>query len=247
MSCDEQLEEAQREVLCLSRHEPEPQPKGQSASRPERLVTQPCPACFSRPRASRSSSLGSGVGRVFLWCAPSFSSLFFRFSVLVSWDLSRSRECAVATPAIRGVRGVSRGGCAASPCSGKVPPDFERAVAPRAQGADPRTEHLFRYPFSTFAVGTRLIMAVFTDVLGLRFLTHPAVTSASEVLIQTYRSSGVVQWLACWAHNPRSKRAMLHEHVQNRTPEQNVDVPIPRVRLYLRGDPVDPTRAGCLV
>ena len=32
----------------------------------------------------------------------------------------------------------------------------------------------------------------------------------------------MVQWLACWAHNRRSKRAKLHEHVQNRTPEQNV-------------------------
>ena len=88
LSCDEQLEEAQREVPCLSRHEPVPQPEGQSASRPECLVTQPCPDCFSRPRASRSSSLGRGVGPVFLLCAPSFSSLFFRFSVLVSRVLS---------------------------------------------------------------------------------------------------------------------------------------------------------------
>ena len=88
LSCDEQLEEAQREVPCLSRHEPVPQPEGQSASRPECLVTQPCPDCFSRPRASRSSSLGRGVGLVFLLCAPSFSSLFCRFSVLVSRVLS---------------------------------------------------------------------------------------------------------------------------------------------------------------
>ena len=99
-----------------NRHEPVPQPKGQSGSRPERLLTQPCPDCFSRPRAS----CGRGVGLVFLWCAPFFSSLFFRFSVLVSRELSGSRRCAVATPAIRG---VSRGGSAASPCSGKVPPD----------------------------------------------------------------------------------------------------------------------------
>ena len=54
------------------------------------------------------------------------------------------------------IRGVSRGGCVASPCSGEVPPDFERAVAPRAQGADPRTAHPFRYPLSTYAVGTLL-------------------------------------------------------------------------------------------
>ena len=46
---------------------------------------------FSRPRASRSSSRGRGVGLVFLWCAPSSSSLFCRFSVLVSRELSRSR------------------------------------------------------------------------------------------------------------------------------------------------------------
>ena len=93
---------------------------GQSASRPERLVTHPCPDCFSRPRSSRSSSCGRGVGLVFQWCAPSFSSLFFRFSVLVPRELSRSWGCAVATPA---VRGVSQGGCAAFPCSGEFPPD----------------------------------------------------------------------------------------------------------------------------
>ena len=43
------------EVRALRRHEPVPQPEGQSASRPECLVTHPCPDCFSRPRASRSS------------------------------------------------------------------------------------------------------------------------------------------------------------------------------------------------
>ena len=62
-----------------SRHEPVPQPKGQSASRPERLVTQLFPDCFFRPRASRCCSRGRGVGLVFLWCVPCFSSLFFRF------------------------------------------------------------------------------------------------------------------------------------------------------------------------
>ena len=31
-----------------SRHEPVSLPEGQSASRPERLVTQPCPDCFSQ-------------------------------------------------------------------------------------------------------------------------------------------------------------------------------------------------------
>ena len=36
-------------------------------------------------------------------------------------------------------------------------------------------------------------------VLGLRFLAPPAGTSASKVLTQTYRSSGLVR---CWAQNP---------------------------------------------
>ena len=107
-------------VSVKSRHEPVALPKGQSASKPERLVTHPCPDCFSRPRASLSSSLGRGVGLVFLWCAPSFSSLFFRFSVLVSKEFSRNRSCAVATSAIRR---AGQGGCAASPSISKVPPD----------------------------------------------------------------------------------------------------------------------------
>ena len=93
-------------VSVKSRHKPVPQPEGQSATRPECLITHPCPGCFSRLWASRSSSRGRGVGLVFLLCAPSFSSLFFRFSVLFSRVLSRSRRCAVATPAIRGVSRV---------------------------------------------------------------------------------------------------------------------------------------------
>ena len=36
-----------------------------------------------------------------------------------------------------------------------------RAVATRAQGADPRTAHPFRYPLSTYAVGTLLFIVVF--------------------------------------------------------------------------------------
>ena len=31
----------------------------------------------------------------------------------------------------------------------------------------------------------------------------PAVTSASEVLTQTYRSTGLVQWPVCWVQNPK--------------------------------------------
>ena len=71
-------------VSVKSRHETVPQPEGQSANRPVCLVTQPSPVSCHRPRASRSSSRGRGVGLVFLFLAPSFSSLFFRFSVLVS-------------------------------------------------------------------------------------------------------------------------------------------------------------------
>ena len=67
-----------------NRHEPVSQPEGQCANRPVCLLTQPSPVCFHRPRASRSSSRGRDVGLVFLFLAPSFSSLFFRFSVLVS-------------------------------------------------------------------------------------------------------------------------------------------------------------------
>ena len=77
-------------------------------------------------------------------------------------------------------------------------------MAPRAQGADPRTVLLFRYLPSVF--GTLLGIAVFIyllDVLGLRFLAPTAVTSATEVLTQTYCSSGLFQWLACWAQNPK--------------------------------------------
>ena len=44
-----------------SRHEPVPQPEGQSASRPERLLTQPCPDCFSRPPASRVPAPSGGA------------------------------------------------------------------------------------------------------------------------------------------------------------------------------------------
>ena len=129
-------------------------------------------------------------------------------------------------------------------------------MAPRAQGADPRTEHLFRYPSSTYAVGTQLIVAVLTMfwVFGslhmpavisaipglnsdLDVWHQPAVTSASEVLTQTYRSGGVVQWPARWALNPKVRKEQSYMTVcrivrQNRT-----------LTWYLRGDPVDPERA----
>ena len=37
------------------------------------------------------------------------------------------------------------------------------------------------------------VLIYWWDVLGLRFLALPAVTSANEVLTQTYRSSGLFQ------------------------------------------------------
>ena len=61
-------------------------------------------------------------------------------------------------------------------------------MAPIAQGADRRTALLFRYHPSV--CGTLLVIAefiYFLVVLGLRFLAPPAVTSAIEVLTQTFR------------------------------------------------------------
>ena len=145
-----------------SRHEPVPQPKGQSASRPERLVTHPCPVCFFPGRGRHVPAPSGGAsGLSFCGVLPP-SPLFFRFSVLVSQELSRSRECTVATPAIRWVSRV------VVPRLLVAVRFLETAVAPRAQGADPSTAHLFSYPFSTYAVGT--FLAVFADVLGLWFL-----------------------------------------------------------------------------
>ena len=62
------------------RHEPVSQPEGQSASRPERLVTQPCPDCFSQaagvtfqlPREGRRACLS-----VVLLPPPLLSSVVF--------------------------------------------------------------------------------------------------------------------------------------------------------------------------
>ena len=149
-----------------SRHEPVPQPEGQSrqqASAPRNpalpsLFFQAAGVTFQLPREGRRACL-SVVCSLLLFSLLSFSRAGFQGVV---WKQGlRSGH----TPAIRG---VSRGGCAASPCSGKVPPRLKRAVAPRAHGADPSTAHLFRYPFSTHAVGT--FLAVFAEVLGLWFL-----------------------------------------------------------------------------
>ena len=135
--------------------------------------------CSSRPRASRSSSRGRGVGPVFRLFAPSFSSLFFRFSVLVSRVLSWSRRCSVAISAIRG---VSRDGCAASPCSGKVPPD-SRGQWYQEHRAPTQEPRIFQVSPSVF--GTQLGIAVFVGLFW-DFGSLPPVTSASEVLTQAF-------------------------------------------------------------
>ena len=90
-----------------SRHEPVPQSKGQSASRPERLVTrlfcQAADVTFQLPQETGLSFCGV--------LPPSLRSS----SVFPCWFPGSCPEaggCAVATPAIRG---VGRGGCAASP------------------------------------------------------------------------------------------------------------------------------------
>ena len=64
--------------------------------------TFPCSVFTSRGRHVPAPA-GGASGLSFFFLAPSFSSLFCRFSVLVSREVSRSRGCAVATPAIRGV------------------------------------------------------------------------------------------------------------------------------------------------
>ena len=64
-------------------------------------------------------------------------------------------------------------------------------MAPSAEGANPRTAQLFRCPPSFFGTQLGIAVLIYWDVLCLRFLSLPAVTSASEVLTQTYRSGGV--------------------------------------------------------
>ena len=107
-------------------------------------------------------------------------------------------------------------------------------MARRAQGADPRSAQLFRYLPSV--CGTQLGIAVLFfylwDVLGLRFLTLPAVTSASEVLTQTYRGGRVVQWPASWAHDPKLRK---EQSLERRLPPdekmETLHLPAPNVEL----------------
>ena len=58
-------------------------------------------------------------------------------------------------------------------------------MAPGAQGADPKTAQSFRYPPSVFGTQPGIAVLIYLwDVLGLRFLVPPAVTSAIGVLTQ---------------------------------------------------------------
>ena len=51
-----------------------------------------------------------------------------------------------------------------------------RAMATRAQGADPTTVHPFRYPLSTYAVGSLYFLAVFIfSTLGAVLVLEPQV------------------------------------------------------------------------
>ena len=59
-----------------------------------------------------------------------------------------------------------------------------RAVAPRAQGADPKTAHSFRYPPSVR--GTQLGIPVLGIAVFIGMFWDFAVTSAIEVLTQTF-------------------------------------------------------------
>ena len=174
-------------------------PAGQSALSVPIHKTLPCP-CLSFAFPGRGRHIPAPVGGAsgpFLSVVCSFSSLLCRFSVLVSRELSGSMACAVATSAIRGLAGV-------------VEPHLLAAVRflpTREGGRRPKNRATFQV--SPSVCGTQLGIAVLIywwDVLGLRFLTLPAVTSASEILTQTYRSSGVVQLLACWAHNPKVRK-----------------------------------------
>ena len=190
-----------------SRHEPVPQPEGQSASLPNLAQT-----VFPGRGRHVPAPAGGASGLVFLLCAPSFSSLFFRFSVLVSRVLSRSKGCAVATPAIRG---VSRGGCATSPCSGKVHPDSRGQwhQEHRAPTQEPRILQV-----SPYVRGTLMAVAVFIYywwdiyVLGLRFLAQPAVTSANEVLTQTHVARLRWSLLRCSAFSVRKSVSKKQEN-----------------------------------
>ena len=154
------LSSARGQVDCLSSAEAQVSP------------TQPCP-CLSC-----------------LWCAPSFSSLFFRFSVLVSRALSCSRRCAVATSAIRGVR---RGGCPASPCSGKVPPDFERGQWHQEHRAPTREPRIFS---GIPSVGTPLVRSWLLPYL----LTSRRV---SDLPAHVHRAAQFKPYGGCWSLSRR--------------------------------------------
>ena len=142
-------------VSVKSRHEPVPQPEGQSASRPERLVTQPCPLTVFPGRGRHVPAPAGGTsGLFFLWCAPSSSALSsFVFPCWFPGSCLEAGRCAVATPAIRG---VSRGGCVPHLLVAvRFPPDSKGQLH-QEHRAPTQEPHIFSgIPLSTYAVGTQ--------------------------------------------------------------------------------------------
>ena len=176
-----------------SRYESVPQPEGQSASRPECLLTQPSPVCFYRPRGvvfqlpreGRRACL-SVVCSLLLFSLLSFFPCWFPGSCL------EAGECAVATPAIREVsqEWLSRNLLVAV----RFPPTsrghWHQEL--RAPTQEPRILQVSPSVFSTQLGIAVLIYLWGFYVLGLRFLAPPAVTSAIEVLTQTFVA--LLQW-----------------------------------------------------
>ena len=72
-------------------------------------------------------------------------------------------------------------------------------MALRTQGADPRTAQSFRYPPSVHGTQPGIAVLIYLwDVLGLRFLSLPAVTSASEVLTQAFVKFEVESYMGAY-------------------------------------------------
>ena len=140
-----------------------------------RLQFQAAGVTFQLPREGRRACL-SVVCSLLLFSLLSFFRAGFSGVVL-------EQEVCSATSAIRG---VSRGGCAASLCSGKVLPDSRGQwyQEHRAPTQEPRILQVSPLVFGTL-LGIAVLIYLW-GVLGFRFLTLPAVTSASEVLTQAF-------------------------------------------------------------
>ena len=106
------------------------------------------------------------------------------FPVLVSRKLSRSRRCAVATSAIRGVSWVAVSHLLVAV---RFFPTREGSGT-KSSGRRPKNRATFQVsPLSMwYAAGYFRFFFYWWDDLGLRFFAQPAVTSASEVLTETY-------------------------------------------------------------